>query len=285
MELKELGNTGVMVPEVGLGTARYTGGVEPLRRGIELGASLIDTAEMYRTEDAVGQAVKGIRDRVFIATKVLGSHLRYDQVMRAAESSLRQLGTDYIDLYQIHWPNSSVPIKETMRAMEALTDSGQVRYIGVSNFSVKELEEARAAMTKYPIVSNQVLYNLKHREIEKDLLPYCQQNHITVIAYTPLADGSLTTWLPSQEGQRRGPLRRTAGRLLGRESEGQRLQEVADEVDKTPAQVALNWCISRSNIIVIPKSNSLARVEENCGASGWRLSEDQLRQLDEAFPI
>src|SRR5918992_996670 len=260
MQLKERGNTGVMVPEVGLGTARYTGGVEPLRRGVELGAFLIDTAEMYRTEDAVGQAVKGIRDRVFIATKVLGSHLRYDQVMRAAENSLRQLGTDYIDLYQIHWPNSSVSIKETVRAMEALADSGQVKYIGVSNFSVKELEEARAAMTRYPIVSNQVLYNLKHREIEKNLLPYCQQNHVTVIAYPPLADGSLTA--------------RT-----------QALQEVADEVDKTPAQVALNWCISHSNVIVIPKSNSLARIEENCGASGWCLSEDQLRRLDEAFPV
>ena len=259
MKLKELGNTGVMVPEIGLGTWKYTGGAEPLRRGIELGAFLIDTAELYRTEDVVGQAVKGIRDRIFIATKVPGSHLRYDQVMRAAEGSLRQLGTDYIDLYQIHWPNPSVPIKESMRAMEALADSRQVKYIGVSNFSVKELEEAQAAMTKYPLVSNQVLYNLKRREIEKDLLPYCQQNHITVIAYTPLADGSLTA--PTQA-----------------------LQEVADEVDKTPAQVALNWCISHSNVIVIPKSNSLARIEENCGASGWRLSEDQLHRLDEAFP-
>jgi diketogulonate reductase-like aldo/keto reductase len=285
MELKELGNTGVMVPEVGLGTARYTGGVEPLRRGVELGAFLIDTAEMYRTEDAVGQAVKGIRDRVFIATKVLGSHLRYDQVMRAAENSLRQLGIDYIDLYQIHWPNSSVSIKETMRAMEALADSGQVKYIGVSNFSVKELEEARAAMTRHPIVSNQVIYNLKRRGIEKNLLPYCQQNHITVIAYTPLANGSLTVPSPSQENQRRGPLHWAAGRLLGREPERQRLQEVADEVNKTPAQVALNWCTSRPNVIAIPKSNSLSRVEENCGASGWRLSEDQLRRLDEAFPV
>ena len=285
MELKELGNTGVMVPEVGLGTARYTGGVEPLRRGVELGAFLIDTAEMYRTEDAVGQAVKGIRDRVFIATKVLSSHLRYDQVMRAAENSLRQLGTDYIDLYQIHWPNSSVSIKETMRAMEALADSGQVRYIGVSNFSVKELEEARAAMTRHPIVSNQVIYNLKRRGIEKNLLPYCQQNHITVIAYTPLANGSLTVPSPSQENQRRGPLHWAAGQLLGREPERQRLQEVADEVNKTPAQVALNWCTSRPNVIAIPKSNSMSRVEENCGASGWRLSEDQLRRLDEAFPV
>jgi 1-deoxyxylulose-5-phosphate synthase len=130
-----------------------------------------------------------------------------------------------------------------------------------------------------------VLYNLKCREIEKDLLPYCQQNHITVIAYTPLADGSLTVRSPTQQGQQRGPLLQAAGRLLGREQERQRLQEVADEVGKTPAQVALNWCISRPNVIVIPKSNSLARIEENCGASGWRLSEDQLRQLDEAFPL
>jgi diketogulonate reductase-like aldo/keto reductase len=284
MELKELGNTGVMVPEIGLGTWKYTGGVEPLRRGIELGAFFIDTAEMYRTEDVVGQAVKGIRERVFIATKVMGSHLRYDQVMRAAEGSLRQLDTDYIDLYQIHWPNSGVPIKETMRAMEALADSGQVRHIGVSNFSVKELEEARSVMTRYPIVSNQVLYNLKRREIEKDLLPYCQQNRITVIAYTPRADGSLAAESPSQQGQRRGTLHRAAGRLLGRERESQGLQEVADKVGKTPAQVALNWCIAHPGVIAIPKSNSLARVEENCGASGWRLSEDQLRQLDKAFP-
>jgi diketogulonate reductase-like aldo/keto reductase len=124
MELKELGNTRVMVPEIGLGTWKYSGGIDPLRRGIELGAFLIDTAEMYRTEGAVGQAIKGIRDRVFVATKVMGSHLRYDVVMRAAEASLRRLGTDYIDLYQIHWPNSGVPIKETMRAMEVLVDTG-----------------------------------------------------------------------------------------------------------------------------------------------------------------
>src|SRR5918999_4683717 len=100
VQQKSLGNTGMMIPEIGLGVWKYRGGVEPLRRGIELGAFLIDTAEMYRTEDVVGQAVKGIRDQVFIATKVMGSHLRYDQVLRAAEGSLRGLDTDYIDLYQ-----------------------------------------------------------------------------------------------------------------------------------------------------------------------------------------
>ena len=117
MEYRELGATGVMIPEVGLGTWKYRGGPEPLRRGIELGANLIDTSEMYRTEDAVGQAIRGIRDRVFVATKVLGSNLRYDDVLRAAEKSLRLLDDPIIDLYQIHWPSRSVPISETMRAM------------------------------------------------------------------------------------------------------------------------------------------------------------------------
>ncbi len=157
---KQLGGTDVMLPEIGLGTWKYRGGAEPLRHGIELGAFLIDTAEMYRTEDVVGEALGGIRERVFIATNVLGSNLKYDQVLRAAEKSLRLLGVDYIDLYQLHWPDSRVPIRETMRAMEHLVDTGKVRYIGVSNFSVEEMEEARAAMTKHPIVSNQVLYSL-----------------------------------------------------------------------------------------------------------------------------
>jgi diketogulonate reductase-like aldo/keto reductase len=285
MELKELGNTGVMVPEIGLGTWKYSGGTEPLRRGISLGAFLIDTAEMYRTEDAVGRAVKGIRDQIFIATKVLGSHLRHDQVMRAAEGSLRLLDTNYIDLYQIHWPNSSVPIRETMRAMEELVDSGVVKYIGVSNFSVKELEEARSVMTRYPIVSNQVHYSLKRRGIERDVLPYCQQNQITVIAYTPLANGSLAVEAAAHPREGRRGLRETAERLLGRKRESQALQVVAAAVNKTPAQVALNWCIFHPNVIAIPKSNSVARTEENCGASGWRLSKEQLRYLNEAFPI
>ena len=264
MELRELGNSGVMVPEIGLGTWNYRGGPEPLRRGVELGAFLIDTAEMYRTEDQVGQAVKGIRDKVFIATKVSGSHLRYDEVLRAAEASLERLGVGRIDLYQVHWPNSSVPIKETMRAMETLVDRGMVTYVGVSNFSLSQMLEAQAAMKRYPIVSNQVVYSLRNREIEKHLLPYCQKNQITVIAYSPLAKGALAT----------------QPRLLPNRS-ALALQEVAREQGRTTAQVALNWCISRPNVIAIPKSNSVARTEENCGASGWLLSKAQIRLLDD----
>lgn len=266
MELRPLGNTNVMIPEIGLGVWKYRGGVAPLRRGIELGAFLIDTAEMYRTEDAVGQAVKGIRDKVFIASKVSGGNLRYDDVLRAAEASLRKLESDYMDLYQIHWPNSSVPIKETMRAMETLVDRGVVKYIGVSNFSVGQLRAAQAAMNKYPVVSNQVLYNLNSREIEDDLLPYCQQQNITIIAYTPLDDGRL------------------AAKSRFRRSQGMKVvEEIAAQVQKTLAQVALNWCTAHPNVIAIPKSDSVARTEENCGASGWRLSPEQVRRLDEAF--
>ena len=268
MEYRELGGTGEMVPEIGLGTWKYRGGPEPLRKGIELGANLIDTAEMYRTEDAVGEAIKGRRDQVFLATKVLSSHLRHDAVLQAAEKSLRLLEQDVIDLYQIHSPNSGVPIAETMGAMEQLVDRGVVGYIGVSNFSVAQLKEAQQAMSKYPVVCNQVLYNLKRRQIERDLIPYCVDNQITVMAYTPLADGSLS-------GQSR----------FMPDKKGAILERIAQETGKTPAQVALNWCLSRSNVIVIPKSNSVARTVENCAASGWSLSSDQVAALDAAFPL
>ena len=265
MELKELGKTGVMLPEIGLGTSEYTGGVEPLRRGIDLGAFHIDTAEMYNTEEVVGEAVRERRDQVFIATKVLGSHLKYDQAMAAADASLRKLGMDYIDLYYIHWPDPRVPIGETMRAMEDLVGAGKVRFIGVSQFSTRELEEAQAAMTRYEIVTNQVLYNLVRREIEAELLPYCQRNHITVTAYTPLAYGALAS-----------------RPLLRHRKVTAALQRIARETDKTMAQVALNWCISRDNVITIPKSNRTERVEEDSAASGWRLSPEQMEALDAA---
>ena len=268
MEYKELGRSGVSIPEVGQGTWRYRGGPEPLRRGIELGATLIDTAEMYRNEDAVGAAIRGFRDRVFVATKVLGSNLRYDQVLRSAEKSLKELGDDVIDLYQIHSPSHSVPIAETMRAMEALVDRGVVRYIGVSNFSVAQLRDAQAAMPNNPVVSNQVLYNLKRRSIERDLIPYCVEQGITVMAYTPLADGSLAVRPRARAGRN-----------------WEALEGVAREVGKTPAQVALNWCLARPPVVVIPKTNSVARTEENCGASGWRLSSAQAQRLEAAFPL
>jgi diketogulonate reductase-like aldo/keto reductase len=267
MELRELGSTGVMVPAIGTGVWRYNGGVEPLRRGVEAGAFLIDTAEAYGTEDVVGAAVKGIRDKVFIATKVSGDHLAYDDVIRAAEASLQRLGTGQIDLYQIHWPSSRVPIGETMRAMETLVDRKLIRFIGVSNFSLAEMRAAQAALKNYPIVANQVLYNLERRHIEADLLPYCQAHHVTIIAFTPLASGRLArqTQYPSNPRGMKA------------------LATIATTLRKTMGQVALNWCTSHPNVIAIPKSNGAARVVENCGASGWSLSPAQVKELDDAF--
>ena len=266
MEHKELGATGVKLPEVGLGTWEYRGSVEPLKKGIALGASFIDTAEMYGTEPVVGEAIREQRDRVFLATKVSGNHLRYDEVLKAAEQSLKRLGVERIDLYQIHWPDPGVPIRETMRAMETLVDSEKVRFIGVSNFYLANLKEAQDCMTKYKIVSNQVKYSLLNRGIEEDMLPYCQANQITVIAYSPLARGDV------------------ASRPLLKHSRAfDVLHNIARQTGKTPAQVALNWCLSKPNVVVIPKSDKVERVAENCHASGWKLSREQVEALNKAF--
>jgi diketogulonate reductase-like aldo/keto reductase len=267
MQLKELGATGTMVPEIGIGVWRYGGGVEPLRKAIDLGANLIDTAEVYGTEGVVGQAIKGIRDRVFVASKVAGNHLRHDEVLKACEASLKRMDISCIDLYQIHWPAGHVPITETMGAMEQLVDRGMIKYIGISNFSTAETRDALAAMKNHPVVSNQVIYSLNRRGIEHDLVPFCRQNHVTIIAFTPLDSGRLAKRARYESN-----------------SKGMRaLEQIANESGRTLAQVALNWITSKPGTVTIPKSDHVERVEENCGASGWRLSADQRRSLDDAF--
>ena len=256
MEFKELGGTGVKIPEIGLGTAGYTSGSKPLRRGIDLGATHIDTAESYGTEDQVGACVAGIRNQVFISTKVSPGHFRHKDLINAANNSLKLLQTDHIDLYQLHRPNPDVPIAETMGAMDRLVQDGKVRFVGVSNFSVSELKAAQSA-TSNKIVSNQVRYSLSDRYIEGELLPYCQKHAVTVIAYSPLK----AIWGGSLEA----------------------LRSVAETTGKTEAQVALNWSTNRDGIVTIPKSNSTARIEENCGGSGWRLTEGQVTLLESYY--
>jgi aryl-alcohol dehydrogenase-like predicted oxidoreductase len=183
MICKELAKTGITLPELALGTWQYQGGVEPL------GANVIDTAESYGTEGVVRQAIQGIRHKVFLATKVSPRHFRRPDIIRAAEQSLKRLKTDYIDLYQLHWPNYTVPVGETMAAMEELVETGKIRFIGVSNFSASEIEKAQATLSKNRIVSNQVRYNLVDRTIEHGLLQYCEAKQITVLAFSPLANG------------------------------------------------------------------------------------------------
>ena len=234
-----------------------------MKRGIELGINLIDTAEIYDTEPLVAEAIQGYqRDTIFIATKVWSTHLKYGQVLKAAQRSLEKLRCGYIDLYQIHWPNPLVPIKETMRAMEKLVDDGKVRHIGVSNFSLSQMKEAEEALSKHELASNQVQYSLKARKIEDDLLPYCERNKIAILAYRPVAHGALAN--PSGK-----------------------LKTVVDEISrkhhgKTPAQIALNWLVNKSKIVFpIPRASRPERIIENMGAVGWNLDPDDLTKLDQ----
>jgi diketogulonate reductase-like aldo/keto reductase len=259
MTHKPLGQTGVLLPDIGLGTWNYQGGPEPLRRGLDAGALFIDTAESYGSEVVVREAIAGQRERVFLATKVSRSNLRRDAVLQAAEGSLRRLRTDRIDLYQIHEPNKEIPIEETIGAMKELVLAGKVRFVGVSNFSVEELQQAQKAMGTLPIVSNQVRYNLADRTIESGLLSYCQVNHITVIAYSPLG--------------------RELQRVRDCDPQGI-LQVVAREAGKTVPQVVLNWCLCHDAVVAIPKGSTVEHVLQNCGASGWRLTPEQLQRLN-----
>jgi diketogulonate reductase-like aldo/keto reductase len=256
---KELGKTGVRVPEIGFGTWNYKGGVEPLRAAIECGARLIDTAEAYDTEEIVGDAIRGRRHQVFLATKVLPRNFKRRDLIAAAERSLRRLGTDHIDLYQLHWPNLTIPIEEPMSGMERLVDAGKVRFIGVSNFSVADLIRAQVALGTRRIASNQVRYSLIERTIEGGLLQYCQKNGITVIAYSPFSTSLANIKAADPDGL---------------------LPKVAEAASKSEAQVALNWCVDKEMVIAIPKASTVEHVVENTGASGWKLKPELAELLD-----
>ncbi len=230
--------------------------VRALRRGIELGINLIDTAEIYSgggSEEVVGEAIKDRRDSVFITTKVSPSHLHHDDVISACEGSLRRLGVKHIDLYQVHWPNPAIPIRETMNAMERLVREGKVRHIGVSNFSVEQMNEARDALAKYELASNQVEYSLTNRAIEKDILPHCKEEHITVIAYSPLARGAIPNSLIPDALLRKYKM--------------------------TRAQVMLNWVTRHEEVLAIPKAARVDHVEENASSVSVRMSQKEYETI------
>jgi len=278
MEKKPLGRTGENVAVIGLGTWGIGGfstadhsqdsmAVEAIRYAVELGMTHIDTAEIYgdgHSEELVEKALKDYpRDELFIATKVWHTNLHYQDVLRACTGSLKRLGMDYIDLYMIHWPNPRVPIGETMQAMEKLVREGLIRYIGVSNFDVELLEEAMKALKREEIAANQVKYSLEAREVERELIPFCERNGITITAYTPLGKGRI----PAETASNRGRI----------------LHETAKAYGKTPTQVALNWVIWRPNVITIPKAVKREHLEENAGAAGWRLSEEDYNRISKAW--
>lgn len=266
MILRPLGARGVPVAVVGQGTWRMGESaaarkdeVAALKLGIELGLTHIDTAEMYGdggAERVVAEAVRGQRETVFIATKVLPSNASYEGTLRACERSLKRLKTDHVDLYLLHWWSSQHPVGETMRALEELVARGLTRFIGVSNFDVDHLRAAQAALRRERLACNQVLYHLRDRGIESALLPYCEAQGIAVVGYTPLGKG----------GFLRGVV-----------------AEIAARLGRTPRQVALAFLTRRPPLFTIPKASRLEHVLENAAALDFTLTPADLARIDAAF--
>jgi diketogulonate reductase-like aldo/keto reductase len=270
---RKFGWTDVNVPIIGQGTWMIEGNnkdiesraIETLKVGLDLGMTHIDTAEMYgngHTEELVAQAITERRDKVFLVSKVLPSNASYEGTIKACKRSLKRLKTDWLDLYLLHWP-SSYPITETMRAMEKLVAEGLIKYIGVSNFDIEELKEAEQALKNEQMASNQVLYHLGNRGIERRLLPYCTEKGITVVGYAPFGHGDF----PSPQS-----------------AKGQILEEIAKRHNRTVRQVALNFLTLHDNVFTIPKTSRPERVKENSEGVGWSLTENDIIAIDKAFP-
>jgi diketogulonate reductase-like aldo/keto reductase len=260
---------GETVPVLGQGTWRMgeaaskrKGEVAALRTGIELGMTLVDTAEMYAdggAEQVVGEAIAGRRDQVFVVTKFYPQNATRERMAAACDRSLRRLDVEQIDLYLLHW-RGDVPLKETLAGFDDLLEAKKIRYAGVSNFDVEDMAElTRIKGGLERIVTNQVLYNLERRGIEWDLLPWMRKRHRPVMAYSPVEEGLLTHPHPV-------------------------LKAVAERHDATPAQIALAWVIRDDGLVAIPKAADPKHVRENRGAADIKLTKRDLDELDESFP-
>jgi diketogulonate reductase-like aldo/keto reductase len=243
--------------------------LKALQLGLDLGMNHIDTAEMYgngKAEELIGQAIEGrIREDIFLVSKVLPSNASYEGTIMACKNSLKRLKTDYLDLYLLHWASATYPIAETMKAMEKLVAENLVKFIGVSNFSLKELQEAEQALENERITCNQVLYHLGYRAIEKRILPYCTKEGIAVVGYSPFGHGDL----PSPKSFK-----------------GKVLENIANRHGKTPRQVVLNFLSLHSNVFTIPKTSQPERVRENSESVGdWNLTDKDIDEINRVFPV
>jgi diketogulonate reductase-like aldo/keto reductase len=259
--------SGEAVPILGQGCwnmgeipAKRNDEIAALRLGLDLGMTLIDTAEMYASggsEDVVGEAIAGRRDEAFVVSKVLPQNATRRGTVAACEQSLKRLKIETLDLYLLHWRESE-PLDETVEGFTSLVRAGKIRYWGVSNFDVSDMEDLMRIPEGRSVATNQVLYNLHRRGIEYDLTPWCLQRRIPIMAYSPLDQGRL--------------LRSTA------------LKEIAKKHDAAPAQIALAWLLAKKGVISIPKAGTEKHVRENHGALEIQLSKDDLAAIDGAFP-
>jgi diketogulonate reductase-like aldo/keto reductase len=269
VEERRFGSTGQMVSVVGQGTWYLDKGdraaaVAALRRGIALGMTHIDTAEMYDdAELVVGEAIAGQREQVFLVSKVMPHNASRRGTIAACEKSLRRLKTEYLDCYLLHW-RGQYPLAETIAALDQLQSAGKIRSWGVSNFDVPDLEELRTLVGVERLACNQVLYHLAERAIEHAVVPWCEAHDVAVVAYSPFGHGDFP-----------GP--RTSG--------GRVLAEIAEAHGATPRQVALGFLTRRAALFAIPKASNAEHAAENAGAGKLLLTEAELQSIDAAFPL
>ncbi|HTX03006.1 MAG TPA: aldo/keto reductase [Candidatus Acidoferrales bacterium] len=275
MQYRSFGSTGDDVARIGQGSWNIPergpaadGAKRALQRGVELGMTHIDTAEMYgdgRAEELIGEAIRDgklRRENLFIVSKVLPSNSSYAGTLRACERSLRRLGVDYLDCYLLHWRGSQ-PLGETMRALEKLVDDGKIRALGVSNFDVDDLEEAKGVLERHPLACNQVLYNLQERGIEHRVQPWCARNDVAVVAYTPFGRSPI----PNESTPR-----------------GRALAEIGKKHNVTSRSVILAFLTRESNVFTIPKAATIPHVEDNARAGDVDLDADDIAQIEKAYP-
>jgi diketogulonate reductase-like aldo/keto reductase len=259
--------SGRAIPVLGQGTVRIGDRaaarrqeVAALRLGLDLGLHLIDTAEMYadgRAEEIVGEAIAGRREQVFLNSKVLPEHATRKGTIAACDRSLRRLNTDYLDLYLLHW-REQVPLEATLEGLQALKQAGKIRDYGVSNFDVDDMAALDGLAGSDAVVTNQVFYNLSHRGIERDLLPWCRQRGLPVMAYAPFNEGKLAT--------------------------DAALLPIAARHGVHPAQIALAWLLRQGDLIVFPKASNQDHVRQNRRALDLKLTQDDLAELDRSYP-
>jgi diketogulonate reductase-like aldo/keto reductase len=272
MQYKNLGSTNLKISAIGQG-ATHVGSyawydedkakerIRGWRMGIEMGMNFIDTADLYGgglSEELVGQAIKGVREKVVLATKFNPpSDDTSTAVLAAAEGSLNRLGTDYIDLYQVHFPNPSIPIEPMAAALTQLISDGKVRYVGVSNFNMDDLQEMQNIFPP-GIVSNQVEYNLIDRSSENEMLPYCRQRNITMIAYSPLGQGNIFLEADSLRC----------------------LKTIAEKYQKNISQVILRWFVSKENVVTVTKAANIQHIKENAESADFLMDPDDINIID-----
>jgi diketogulonate reductase-like aldo/keto reductase len=271
MERRWFGTTRVEVPVIGQGTwyidnADRRSAIAALRRGLDLGLTHIDTAEMYGSgavEEVVAEAIAGRREEVFLVSKVLPQNASQKGTVAACDRSLARLRTDRLDCYLLHWPGR-YPLEETIAAFERLKHDGKIASWGVSNFDVPDLEAVIQIAGEGDLACNQVLYHLQERAIEYAVIPWCEKHNVAVVAYSPFGHGQF-------------PAPHTSG--------GRALQQIADAHQVTVRQVALRFLVRGSLLFAIPKAASLDHLPENAGAGDLHLTESEITQIDQAFPL